>query len=511
VPDKQYNEAIMRSPEHFIPPPEEQDENMTEVPSQNDEGTVEAREVKDNEIIEKTPQLRKAERFWEEQLEGERRIEQPMDPECRLSIVVPVSNEDPERLLKQIDSLRNQQGVDRQLFELIYVINNGKDDGTPKFQERIMRNQQAMDALRGISDLNVFAIDKSTPGNEIENCNVGKARNRGVAEASLRFHEAKKNGILLQTDADTWFQNPEHIAELLRVMEDPQIIGAGGGIRWEWSPDTKDSAERADLERKLKIIVRRRIWTLLANFIRDQDVGSERPFTFSGAHMISRSLETAEVGGLIDANIGEDPQFGFDLTTLANARGNRVENLSERLVVTTAYRESDRTDASFKKVFDKIRLDEPETVPDVLVKESVRAFELRKNAELKAAFEAGDKGAVEQVMMDPSGRSILPRGAMKKILDFMDTSGKYAEIGPVFRSIQEEYGNEKSFVELLYERTYHEKALTAEYISELRRKVEVLPGGKDFLKRMDKDSREKSPIAITFPSGNENSGETRIE
>src|SRR6266849_6837536 len=37
-----------------------------------------------------------------------------------------------------------------------------------------------------------FVIDKSSPGSEIENASVGKARNRGVAEAGLQFSSGER-------------------------------------------------------------------------------------------------------------------------------------------------------------------------------------------------------------------------------------------------------------------------------------------------------------------------------
>ncbi|MCX6779436.1 MAG: glycosyltransferase, partial [Candidatus Magasanikbacteria bacterium] len=70
------------------------------------------------------PDVSRAEEYWKQALDGETRIEAPMDPNCEISIVVPAFNEDPERVMRQIESLKKQKDITHGLFEVIYVVNN---------------------------------------------------------------------------------------------------------------------------------------------------------------------------------------------------------------------------------------------------------------------------------------------------------------------------------------------------------------------------------------------------
>lgn len=345
----------------------------------------------------------RAAHYWETRLKGERRIERAQDPRCEIGVVVPVSRERIDRLERQLASFLRQQGVDRNQFEVIYTVNNGLPDGTEKFRRTAEANQRAIEWIRGLGLPNVHVIDKSSRGNEIPKCNVGRARNRGLAEASLRFHENRRNGLIIQTDADSYVEDPRQLARLKdRFDRNPDVIGAAGGLVFEWNPDEEDPEKRALLRRKLDRFVLKTKWNMYAHYLRNPD----DPYIdandhFSGAHMISRSFESAAIGGLADLDAGEDPRFGADLRDYAATHGQRVVNLRDEFFVVTALRDSDRTGASFKQDFDSIDLDRPDLLPDPL--RYVRLPEFRKQMEVALRDGFRDPATWRRIMTGPTG------------------------------------------------------------------------------------------------------------
>jgi hypothetical protein len=92
--------------------------------------------------------------------------------------------------------------------------------------------------------------------------------------------------------------------------------------------------------------------------------------------MISKSFETAVIGGLHDIALGEDPQFGEDLTEYAKHNDGSVVGMKDELEVVTALRDSDRTGSSVKKILDSIDLSKPLIVDGQVVNdESIEALE----------------------------------------------------------------------------------------------------------------------------------------
>jgi hypothetical protein len=79
---------------------------------------------KEKELMDKIenekPDIQRAEEYWKQTLEGENRIAEPIDPKCEISIVVPAFNEDTERVMKLIESLKKQKDA---VFEVIFVVN----------------------------------------------------------------------------------------------------------------------------------------------------------------------------------------------------------------------------------------------------------------------------------------------------------------------------------------------------------------------------------------------------
>lgn len=360
----------------------------------------------EDELISEENQLEKTDKdraneYWESRLSGERRIDQPQNPNCRFCIVVPIYNERVDRIAKQIDSLRKQKGVSPDLYEVIYVVNNGVLGEDGKSEEIKRNNGDVISYLKELDDENIFVIDKSSIGNEIADCNVGKARNRGVAEASRRFFENAKNGVIIQTDADTYFEDEEYFEKLSVATQDESVIGVAGGIRFEFSPDTDDPQKIEELKEKVKRFVLLKKWDILKRFVlKPGNVHATADDTFSGAHMISRSFESAVIGGLGDLTKGEDPKFGNDLKKYTEVNNKKVIGLKSKLKVVTALRESDRTPSGYWKSFEEIDISQPTFVRD--------PFQIENGKPVKVELtEDAYKELERRVLEMPNGEEVV--------------------------------------------------------------------------------------------------------
>lgn len=298
-----------------------------------------------------------AERFWQQRLKGQNITETPQHAACAFSIVVPVNNERTERLAKQVDSLLNQEGIAPEEFEVLYVINNAPPDGGAELAAATQANQNLIAYLQALKISNVHIIDCSSPGCEIPDCNVGRARNRGIAEASWRFHRSNQNGLLIQTDADSYFEDSSYLFRLKQIFSaEPSLIGMAGGLIFEFSPDTDHPEEMMALQSKLSLFELQQRWLYLEYWLQQiaEGNGWNLPLHFSGAHMISRSLETACIGGLQDLAGGSDPLFGAALIDYAQQHNKQVIDGRDEWQVVTALRESFRTASSFGPAFRNI-------------------------------------------------------------------------------------------------------------------------------------------------------------
>jgi len=423
----------------------------------------------------------RAQHFWETKLQNEVRIKAPQNPECEFAIVIPVYKESPERILKQIESLKNQQNIDPVQFEVIYVVNNDLPNENPKSTAVIEANQKVMETLRSGSGLNIFVIDKSSAGNEIERCNVGKARNRGVAEASLRFHENGKNGVLIQTDADTYFEDQNYLSKLRNITtENPDIIGVAGGLVFEFNPDTNDKEEIVELRKKVARFVLERKWDILVQFLRDPESATPAGTkNFSGANMISRSYESAVVGGLIDANAGEDPQFGEDLEAYGAGRGQKVIGAKNDLLVVTALRESDRTASSFKKDFDQIDLEKPFMVSDPFVSETLPEFRDKIKGILeKSVF---DQSELRNLLTNERGNLIVSEPAFAELVGYIKENGVVDGDSFYRKWISKNFGTGFSLIRELYDARHPQIPLTEENYQRLMERVAQQPKGQELI------------------------------
>lgn len=437
---------------------------------------------------EDAPEMMRAKTYWRERLHGEDRIETPMHPDCKLSIVVPVFNEDVRRLSRQLISFHKQTAIKPTEFEIVYVINNDEDDGTERALKIRAKNIHAAAYLRQDHGMAVHVIDKSSPGMTIASCNVGKARNRGVAEAGVRFYEQGKNGILLQTDADTWFEDPRHLAKICQAMEgDPRIIGIAGGLNYEWDPDAEDPTERQLLMSKLAEFKRLKQFKLLREFIAGRKPDERPRFSdkrFTGAHMISRSLEVAMIGGLKDLDHGSDPLFGRALYGFADTHGQEILSLRQALYVTTALRESDRTGASFKKIFDQLDVGKYVAVPDIRPEAGMETFRHGLYGRVKGAFMRRDERDLRTAISNRAGESLIPDEALSNLLTRMKRN-EFKRFTELMTAFNKAYTGKKTLVEMLYEDQLQMIGLTPEYLDELKHLARTRPGGDAFVRQME--------------------------
>ena len=297
----------------------------------------------------------KARIFWKKIFSSHARQLGPLSPHCQMSIVIPVFSERVDRLKRQIESLRKQKGF-LEHFEVIYIVNNDISDGSRKWKESFRRNQEAIAFLRKDHGISLHVIDRSSLGKEIKNCSVGKARNIGIAEASVRYFEQNKDGILFQSDADVRLSCIRHLQRIRNAfLKNPRIFGISGGVIYEFSTDNFEmipQSKQRDFYRSLVLHFR---WHALVYILRSDTLTLPKEATqFSGAHMISRAWASACVEGVPDLPKGEDIAFGENLEKFALHKHGLILPMREKWYVRTALRESSRTAASFGMIFDRI-------------------------------------------------------------------------------------------------------------------------------------------------------------
>jgi len=331
---------------------------------------------KTGESGEESFDQKKALFYFEQNLRGEQLIEIPQNPGCEIGVVVPAYGESPERILAQVFSLVGQKGVPPEQFEVIYIVNNGKDDGSKNFKEIFELNQAVLqlpiwknrdnleflksfpeekrDFLRTIHErFNFFAVDKSSPESSISDCNIGKARNRGAAEECKRFYEAGKNGILMQTDADVLFDYEQYLEKAVFLFRSaPTLIGVSGSVDYEFSPDNKEELEPEEIKKEWQDLVLLKASKRMSQFLQGQNKVEAHDFIgFGGANTLSRSFETAVFGNMADRAAGEDTDFSRRIDNFARGRGKKILGLQDSFILVSALRESGRTPVALKKFY----------------------------------------------------------------------------------------------------------------------------------------------------------------
>lgn len=310
--------------------------------------------------------------YLQKTLQVEKLIREPMVSRCQATIVFPVYNEPVRRILELLESVSDQEGVNFEDIEILCLVNNQENDHSRAYEVAkaanelilklpIWKNGTGFDGVQFSAEtreraarirkrLRAFVIDKSTPGNEIHGCNIGKARNRLLAEAVHRFYRNEKDGIVVMTDADAVYADPLYLSNVLKLFEThTDFLGGAGGIDFVFDPDVRDEKERQKLHQDFSHYILHRRWSCLSDFLLGRPVDMASPDACFGQNILSRASAAAGAGGYRPIKKHEDAYFFKDLQAYGARRGGAVQSLPH-LRVNVALRESIRTDASFGHV-----------------------------------------------------------------------------------------------------------------------------------------------------------------
>lgn len=316
-------------------------------------------------------------------LSGETRLETPMNPNCKVSVVVPAYCER-GYIFRPLLSLAQQKGVTPDQYELIVVVNNAPslpqqslqetpDDYDRKlehYRNSIQENQDTMALIRRINGeavdvatspeedemiatiraagIRVQFIDKASAGATfpLNEAHVGSARDRGVGEAVARFYESGRDGIIAQSDADTRFDET-YIQELIAAFAaDPKLVGIAGNLQFDNGLEGENELMRLIVSRAMLATSYKQIIDELSKVQTDQNPAADTATEddgkvhFSGANMASRAFAAARAGGVPHLAGGEDPAFGAALAKLGKVAK------SDKIITKPAQRFSARTDVN---------------------------------------------------------------------------------------------------------------------------------------------------------------------
>ncbi len=307
------------------------------------------------------------------------RISTEQDEACRVAFVVPVYDESTDRIQRMLDSLAHQDVPLGQL-EVILAVNNGPDDGSETWRRAFAANQRVlgMEVVRkgyhpdsGFpamipdgSRMAVHAIDLSSPGSEILECNVGKARRVALNETVSRFARRGVNGTVVHTDADCWFDEFSFVSKVLWLMSTkPDLLGLAGD---SYQVLDTDDAEAEELAGSLRQYFLMRHYNFLADALANGDANFA-PDQALGRCIVHRAFEGILAGGVPPIVVGEDVEFGRLLHAYADAYESRFEHGRRwGIGAATSLRISDRTPSSIRGVFlDQRRSDGSVLVADV--------------------------------------------------------------------------------------------------------------------------------------------------
>lgn len=310
--------------------------------------------------------------YFQKTLQGERLLEERPHDFCRLAILFAVHDEPARRVLELLESIADQTGVSSEAMEVICLVNNDADDGSAN-EKRIRvanelvlalpvwRNVEAFSgrlldedvrtrarALRSL--LRAYVIDKSRPGQELVGCNVGRARDRLLAESAHRFFRAGREGIIFMTDADAVLPESGYLREMLDLFdEEPLFIGGAGSLQLVFDPDTQNEVERRRIRERFDRYVLERRWECLENYILGRPVDMAPPDACFGTNVFFRAGAGAAIGGFQPRARYEDSYFFRGLREFAAQNGRSACSVPQ-MQVQAALRDSFRTAASFGHV-----------------------------------------------------------------------------------------------------------------------------------------------------------------
>jgi len=333
----------------------------------------------------------------------------PLDPACRLTVVIPARNEE-ARIGAAVTALAKQRdldgfAVDPRSFDVI-VFCNGCVDTTAARAQRAAREHPG---------LALSVLDASARGF----VDVGHARGAALDLAARRFLAAgRSSGILASTDADT-IVAPDWIAWTLREMRSADAVG--GYVR------VSDTARERMLAPLRLIYDRELAYRRLLGEIEDSldprphDPGP-RHDSFVGASFAVTVAAYIAAGGLPRLSFHEDVAFARALDRV----DARVRH-SYRVRCATSARSSGRVVGGFGTFLDDLarRSERRETLPVRAAAASVECARARRH--LRAAW-SGDEAQYA------AGASLL--GIDERRL--MSTAREHATFGSFWQALEPE-------------------------------------------------------------------------
>jgi len=413
---------------------------------------------------------KKAELYWRNTLPNVKLGNRPQHIDCEFSVVVPVFNEKTERIIKQIESLVNQNELRDEEYEIIYLVNSGPINDSVESINILKTNSELIQEITNKNLKNVHIFDKSTAGNEIIGCNVGKARNLAVAIASYRFYKNNKNGFLIHTDADTYFEDRNYFIKLKEIIkENKNVIGISGALSWKFDPDDK-SEKSITLYKKTKKIVLIKKWEALSGFLFQKKhlVNGIYKKLFLGGHMISRSFESAIIGGIFWGSGSEDIIFGAELTCYASLNNLKIIEATTSLFLMTSFRESTRTNASIGRLFDEIDLEKVLFESNPFAAESFNDF--LNEIIILAKKEKFDLTDFKDFLFNKARPKIIDEETIAELFDVLQY---YASIA--------DFGELELLAKILYEKWYPKVEVSEENYSILEEFVSKYSEGQELI------------------------------
>ena len=280
----------------------------------------------------------------------------PLNPDCVITILVPVYDESVTRIKEQITAFAKQRFT-KNHAEMVFIVNNPSIKTT---SPSVLKNNAAVinHLKRKNKTMTVHVIDRSSKSHELKLGNVGEARNFGIHVVAKRYLDQQRDGIIIQLDADTIPPNSNYLKTVWHDFNKEKAFGAAGGVKFVLSLDSQKTKERAFYKKHLSTIRDFIHWNFYLAALQSpsESLGIRvQPTTFSGAHMISRAVAAICAGGIRPIGVAEDVFFGRAITEYAEKNNAVVLAKRDTWIVKTSLRESARTGSSFAPIFENIR------------------------------------------------------------------------------------------------------------------------------------------------------------
>lgn len=346
---------------------------------------------------------------------------------------------------------------------------------------------EEQDIMKQAKKLNLFVIDKSTSGNEIKDCNVGKARNRVLAESVKRFLKNNKNGVVLHTDADSTFDDQKHLEIVAKTFEEKRdAIAIAGGVKYKLNLDNTLNKKTVEIEKHLrKVEILKRI-KIITDYLNDSlEKFKDSKIRFSGPHMIARAYESAIIGGFDDANRAEDVNFGKSLENYATKNGKQILGMRESLVMSTSLRESTRTESSFGH-FLKDDFSYKETMIDYPFPHiSKNEFEEKIISYVKSG-EIKKYEKLKDLFTDADNNLLIKNSALVEIENILQNNDiKNAHHPLVAKWLMDNIGVVEDWVSVLYKKKYPKVIANKDLYNKLVIEISKNPGGLELIKNLN--------------------------